>query len=182
MKKPKKADLITFLVNSITPEQWALISQLRGQPTPPTQTKKKSFLNGLFRKTRAHQTAKGIGRNLQKWLASKISEFTGVPCGKDEAISSRPMGQSGPDVFMSKRVRVMFPFTTECKSGNQWNLPAAIKQCRANLYDDTYWLVCLDRPSNRKDEGFSPIVVLDGEVFFLILKRAGELEGICQKS
>jgi hypothetical protein len=174
-KKLKKADLITFLANSITDEQWSLISELRGQPTPSTQGKKESFLNGLFRKTRTYASAKSIGRELQKWLARKISDFTGEPWGKDEAISSRPMGQSGPDVFMSKQIRKMFPFTAECKSGTQWNLPAAIKQCQANLYDDTYWLVVLDRPHARAEERILPLVVVDGKVFFKILKRAGEL-------
>jgi hypothetical protein len=180
LKKPKKGGLVKFLANSMTEEQWDLISQLRGQPTPPTQGKKENYLNGLFRKTRSHSTAKGIGRSLQQWLAAKISGFTGVAHGKDEEIESRPMGQSGPDVFLSKRVRKMFPFTAECKSGNQWGLPAAIKQCQANLYPDTHWLVCLDRPHARPEERIPPIVVVDGEVFFKILARTptGDLEDL----
>ena len=156
----------------MTDEQWELIAKLRGQPTPPTKIKKESYLNGLFRKTRTHASAKSIGRELQKWLASKISGFTGVPWGKDEEIESRGGSQSGPDVAMSKRVRKIFPFTAECKSGGQWGLPNAIRQCKSNLYADTpHWLVVLDRPHARAEERIPPVIVVDGEVFFKILAR-----------
>ena len=178
MTKPKvqkKGDLITFLTNSMTDEQWELISKLRGQPIPPTQGKKESYLNGLFKKTISRTSAKGKGRNLQQWACKKISEFTGLPWGKDEEIASREMGQSGADCRMSRNACRLFPFTLECKSGGQWNLPAAIKQCQANLYPGTTWLVCLDRPHQIKDQRVSPLIVIDGELFFKILQRAGEL-------
>jgi hypothetical protein len=167
-KRPKKANLISFLTNSITEEQWELISQLRGQPIPSTQGKKEAYLNGLFKKTITHASAKGKGRNLQQWMCKKISEFTGLPWGKDESIESRPMGQSGCDVRLSKSARKLFPFSVECKSGGQWNLPAAIKQCQANLYPDTDFLICLDRPHPQKEKRIAPIIVLDGETFFKI--------------
>jgi hypothetical protein len=177
-KKPKKEDLILQLQNSLSSEQWGLLTQLTGREPKDTPKAKANFLTNLFHKSRGHSTAKGIGRELQKWMASQISDFTGVPCGKDEEIESRPGGQSGPDVFMSKRVRRMFPFTSECKSGNQWSLPAAIKQCQANLYPDTKWIVVLDRPSQKKQDRIPPVVVIDGEVFFSILKRAGEIQDL----
>lgn len=179
--KLKKGDIVTFLANSMTGEQWEIISQLRGQPIPENQKKKESFLNGLFKKTITRASAKSKGRNLQQWACKKISDFTGLSWGKDEDVASREMGQSGADVRMSAHARRLFPFAIECKSGNQWNLPAAIKQCQANLYPDTEWLVILDRPSALKDERILPIVVVDGEVFFQILERAGELVDLLRR-
>lgn len=179
--KIKKGDIVTFLANSMTEEQWELISQLRGLPIPENQKKKETFLNSLFKKTITKASAKSKGRNLQQWTCKMISEFTGLSWGKDEPIASREMGQSGADVRMSARARRLFPFTSECKSGNQWNLPAAIKQCQANLYPDTEWIVVLDRPSQTKEERIPPIVVIDGEVFFQILHRTGELVDLLRR-
>lgn len=175
-KKISKGVLISQLQALMTIEQWELIAQLRGISTPATDKKKESFLNGLFKKRISVSSAKSKGRGLQQWLARKISEFTGLPWGKDEEISSREMGQSGPDIRMSSTARMMFPFTAECKSGNHWNLPAAIKQCRANLYPFTDWLVCLDRPSIHPNERILPIIILSGERFFEIITR----EALCQ--
>jgi hypothetical protein len=168
--KLRKGDIVTFLVNSMTEEQWSLISKLRGLPIPETQKKKEKLLNSLFKKTITRSSAKGKGRNLQQWACKMISVFTDLPWGKDEEIASREMGQSGPDVRMSTNARKLFPFTLECKSGNQWNLPAAIKQCQANLYPDTEWMIVLDRPSAIKEERISPTVVIDGKVFFEIIQ------------
>ena len=171
-KKLKKGELIKLLANSITEEQWDLISQLRNQPVPPTQAKKESFLNSLFHKTISRSSAKGKARNLQQWVCKKISELTGLPWGKDEEIASREMGQTGADVRLSQTARIRFPFTVECKSGDQWNLPYAIKQCQANLYPETDWMVVIDRPSNEKEKRIPPIVILDGEAFFRIMGLA----------
>jgi len=175
-KKPSKPELINQLRGLMTLEQWNLIAELRGIPIPATDKKKDNFLTGIFKKKISVSSAKGKGRNLQQWLANKISEFTGLPWGKDEEIRSREMGQSGPDVGMSSTARMMFPFTAECKSGNHWNLPAAIKQCQANLYPFTDWLVCLDRPSIHPDQRILPIIILSGERFFEIITR----EALCQ--
>ncbi len=168
MAKLKKEDLVALLVSSMTDEQWNLIALLRGQPVPSTVKKKENFLNGLFHKTISRDHAKSKSRNLQQWACKKISEFSEIPWGKDEEIASREMGQSGPDVRMSPNARKIFPFTLECKSGNQWNLPASIKQCQANLYPDTRWMVVLDRPDPKPDNRIPPVVVVDGELFFEI--------------
>ena len=169
--KLKKADYIKFLANSMTEAQWDMISKLRGLPTPTTQAQKENFLWGLFIKTRSRATAKGIARNLQKWLEGKIGELLNEPHGKDMEICSRAMNQTGPDVMMSPRICKLFPFTSECKSGNQWSLPYAIKQAQANLYENTDWMVVLDRPHLLKNERIPPIIVIDGEVFFRIIKE-----------
>lgn len=111
-------------------------------------------------------SAKGKGRRLQKWVASRIAEATGLECGKDCPIESRPMGQTGPDIRLDPPARVLFPFTVECKNSESWAVPAAIAQCKANLYPDTQWLVVLCKNRHK------PIVVLDAEAFFQLLEQA----------
>jgi len=180
MAKLKKHELISLLCNSMTDEQWDIISRLRNIPEPPTKAKKENYLNSLFRKKISVSSGKAKARNLQQWVCGKISEFSGLPWGKDEEIASREMGQTGPDVRLSANARRMFPFTVECKSGKQWNLPSAVKQCQANIYPSTEWLVVLDRPHRDVGKRMPPIVVVDGERFFRILKRCGELEGITE--
>ena len=117
-------------------------------------------------------SAKAKSRRLQTWVAEKIGELTHLPVGKDGDIESRPMGQSGADTRLSERARELFPFTTECKNAEKWELPKAIRQCKANLYPNTDWLVFLDK-NDCKDHK-NPIVILDAEVFFSILQRLGD--------
>jgi len=164
--KQSKADVVQQLCESLTDEQWELVSKLRGLPTPENRV---NFINNLFRKARSRKTAKGIARNLQQWACQKISDLLEISWGRDKEIESRVMGQSGADVRMNKNVYTRFPYTIECKSGVEWNLPKAIKQCQANLYPGTTWLIVLDRPSQKKEERIPPIVVIDGEEFFKIM-------------
>jgi hypothetical protein len=117
-------------------------------------------------------SAKAKSRRLQTWVAKKIGELTLLPVGKDCDIESRPMGQSGADIRLSEKARELFPFTTECKNTEKWELPKAIRQCKANLYPNTDWLIFFDK-NDCKDHK-SPIVVLDAAVFFSILQRSGE--------
>jgi hypothetical protein len=53
----------------------------------------------------------------------------------------------------------------ECKYQETWALPAWIKQAKANQKEGTDWLLILRK--NRMD----PVVIMDGAVFFEILKR-----------
>jgi len=174
-KKQKKEDLIKSLRDSLTVEQWSLIDQLQGRAVKegkkPSPTSRSNILNSLFVKTRCISTRKGISRNLQKWLENKIGDLLNESHGKDTEICAREMGQSGPDVALSPRIRKLFCFTIECKSGETWDLRGAIRQCRKNLYPDTNWMICLDRPHIKPNERFLPIICLDGQVFFELLKK-----------
>ncbi len=104
-------------------------------------------------------------RNLQEWCCERISKLTGIPWGKDELIQSRPMGQSGPDVVLLPGALDWFPWTVECKSAEQWNIPAAIKQVTANLYKGTSWLLIL-----KSKKIAHPIIIVDGNRFFELLE------------
>jgi hypothetical protein len=111
-------------------------------------------------------SAKDKGRRLQKLIAAKISELIDLPHGKDQPIESRPMGQSGCDIRLDAEARKRFPFSIEAKNSETWSLNATIKQCQDNCAEDMNWLVVLSK--NR----FKPIVVLDLDLFFSILKDA----------
>jgi hypothetical protein len=112
-----------------------------------------------------HAAAKDKGRRLQKWACRKISELTGIPWGKDCRIESRPMGQSGTDVRMDAGVLRLFPFSVECKAQESWSIHQWIEQARNNKQEKTDWLLIAKR--NRK----KPVVVMDGDAFFKLLKR-----------
>jgi len=108
-------------------------------------------------------SAKAKGRRLQQWAMRKISELTGIPCGKDELIASREMGQSGTDVRLIGKAQTMFPWSVECKYQETWSIPAWIKQAKENQKKGTNWLLFIKR--NQHEE----IVVLNADVFFDLL-------------
>jgi len=113
------------------------------------------------------QSAKAKGRTLQQWVCQKISDVTGIEWGKDKPIESRPMGQSGVDVRLEEDVLKVFPFSVEAKNCEKWALPTWIKQARQNQKEGTDWLLVIKK--NRME----PIVVMDAEVFFRIVKKGG---------
>lgn len=125
---------------------------------PPPKTKKE----GSKMKT---ASAKAKGRNLQNWVCQKISDLTGFAWGKDELIASREMGQTGTDVRLVGEAQERFPFSVECKNQETWSIPAWIKQAKENQKEGTDWLLVCKR--NR----MAPIVVMDAEQFFMLLKR-----------
>ena len=113
------------------------------------------------------QSAKAKGRRLQQYACEKISELTGYEWGSsgdDKPIESRPMGQSGTDVRMESHVRKLFPYSVECKFQESWSVPAWIEQARTNQTEGTDWLLIM------KHSQKSPVVVIDAEKFFEILK------------
>lgn len=109
------------------------------------------------------QSAKAKGRRLQQWAMRKISELTGIPCGKDELIASREMGQSGTDVRLIGKAQKMFPFSVECKYQETWSIPAWIKQAKENRKSGTNWLLFVKK--NQHEE----IVILNAKIFFKLL-------------
>lgn len=115
---------------------------------------------------------KAKGRNLQKWVAKKISNLLGIPWGKDELISSREMGQSGTDVRLIGEAKERFNFSVEAKNQETWSLPAWIKQAKSNQAKGTDWLLFIKK--NRHEE----IAVMSAEVFF---KIQGEITKLKEK-
>lgn len=110
---------------------------------------------------------KAKGRNLQKWTAKKISELLSIPCGKDELIASREMGQSGTDVRLIGEALKRFPFSIETKCQETWSMNQFIQQAKANQMDSTDWLLIVKKNHDK------PVVIMDAESFFNLLERIG---------
>lgn len=110
-------------------------------------------------------SAKNKGKRLQKWVAQKIADLICMELGPDCPIESRQMGQNGPDIRLDSEARKRFPFTVECKNTENWGVPAAIDQAKANCYQGTDWLLVLSK--NR----YKPVVVMDAEAFFRLLQQ-----------
>lgn len=108
---------------------------------------------------------KAKARELQKYVAQKISDITGIPCGKDELIESREMGQAGSDIKLIGPAKKAFPFAVECKRQEKLNLHEAIKQAKANQPEGTDWLV-VTRRSNEE-----AIITMDADKFFELYER-----------
>jgi len=110
------------------------------------------------------QSAKAKGRNLQNWVAQKISEVLNLPWGKDEMIASREASQSGTDIRLVGEAKERFPFSVECKWQEVWNVHSWIKQAQDNQEEGTDWLVIAKR--NR----MNPVVIMDAGRFFDLLR------------
>ena len=109
---------------------------------------------------------KAKARELQKLVAQKISDLTGIPCGKDELIESREMGQAGTDIKLIGEAKKKFPFAIECKRQEKFNLHDAVKQAKANQEKGMDWLV-ISRRSNE-----DAIVSMDLDAFFKLAQEA----------
>ena len=103
-------------------------------------------------------------RELQQWVAKKISYLIEKPYGKDEQIASREMGQTGVDIRLVEEARELFPWSIECKRQESWSIHNWIKQAKENRMPGTDWLLIAKR--NREDT----IAILDADVFFDILR------------
>jgi len=110
-------------------------------------------------------SAKAKGRRLQQWVAKQISKITGLPCGKDEVIESREMGQAGTDVKLYGLAKEKFPFSVECRNRETWSIPAFVEDAKKYKEKGTDWLLFVTK--NR----YGNLVVMDAEVFFDIYEQ-----------
>lgn len=108
-------------------------------------------------------SAKAKGRRLQQHVMNRISELIGIPCGQDEMIASREMGQSGTDIRLIGKAKRLFPFSVECKNQENWSVHTWIEQAKANETAKEPWLIFAKR--NRGDV----VVIMDENVFFEII-------------
>ena len=74
-------------------------------------------------------SAKAKGRNLQKWVVSKLVEHLDL---NPDDLESRPMGSSGEDVIMGVQSREVFPYSVECKNQEKINIWSSIEQAEQN--------------------------------------------------
>jgi len=79
-------------------------------------------------------SAKAKGRNLQKFVAKKITEIFRLREGDVESCS---MGAGGVDIKLSPAARDKFPFSIECKSTKKFPSLSALVQSENNAYEET---------------------------------------------
>ena len=107
------------------------------------------------------QSAKAKGRNLQKWVVSKLIETFDI---HPEDIKSCSMGAGGEDVVMARAAREKVPFSVECKNVEKLNVWDAYEQAKAN--SSGYEPIVVMKKNHKK-----PLVVLDAEHFIEIIKN-----------
>jgi len=105
-------------------------------------------------------SAKAKGRRLQQWVAKKISDVLNIPCGKDELIESREMGQTGVDVKLYGEAKEKYPYSIETKNTETWQLPATIRQVKTNIKKGTTWQIFLSK------NHYDPVMIMDAEDWF----------------
>lgn len=115
-------------------------------------------------------SAKAKGRRLQNLVAEKISNLLGIPHGKDQLIQAREMGQSGTDVKLIGEALEKFKFSVECKAQENWSVHDWIEQAKRNKIKGTDWLLVAKRSGNE------PVVVMDLDTFFRLLKQRPSLK------
>jgi hypothetical protein len=116
------------------------------------------------------QSAKSKGRELQKYIASRFSEITGIKCGKDCLIQSREMGQSGTDVKVIGDALKVIPFSIEAKRQESWSVHSWIKQAKENQLPETDWLLFARRNRDKA------VVFMEAETFFKLFEKLHRLK------
>lgn len=119
------------------------------------------------------QSNKAKARNLQKWVAERLSLLSGIPWGPEDEkeIQSRPMGQQGVDVILRGEAAERFPYSFECKSGESFQLVKSIEQARANEKKERPWIIVHKRKKFR-----NPIVMMDWDTFADLLAKGLDSE------
>jgi len=114
---------------------------------------------------------KAKGRNLQYWVCNQVANLFNITFDQQDdqcPIHSREMGQSGSDVYIrNKELYDMFPYDIECKNTENISVYSYIKQAISNTKSGRNWLVI------HKKNRSAPIVILDANHFFEILKERG---------
>ncbi len=111
---------------------------------------------------------KAKARKLQQWVCKKIAEVFNIEFNNQDEqclIHSREMGQKGVDVILRGRIYELFKFDIECKATETFNCYKDINQAKQNTKENREWLLIHKRKNNK------PIVVLDAEAFFNIIKE-----------
>jgi hypothetical protein len=116
--------------------------------------------------TISKKAAKEKGKRLQKWTASKISEFLNIPFGNEDEniIKSRPMGLNGTDVILIGDAKKKFPFSIECKSAESFSLTKTIEQVKKNTKVNESWLIIYKNKKLTK-----PVAIVDAELLIQLI-------------
>ena len=77
------------------------------------------------------KAGKAKGRRLQDRVSSDLREITGL--GVDD-IRPAPMGQKGPDVWMSTRAQTSLPFVFECSNVERLPIWSKLEQAQGHAH------------------------------------------------
>jgi hypothetical protein len=108
-------------------------------------------------------SAKSKGRSLQQWTRDQILSTFSEDLEYDD-IRSVSMGVSGEDLLLSPKARRFLPISVECKSRAAISVYGFYEQAKTNAKG--YEPICVIK-QNRS----SPLVVVDAEYFFKLLRR-----------
>lgn len=107
------------------------------------------------------QSAKAKGRRFQQWCRDLILEsFPGL---EPDDVRSTSMGAGGEDLQLSPAARRKFPYSVECKNVEKLSVWKAYEQAQANGANHEPLLLM-------KKNGKKPLVVIDAEAFFNLIK------------
>lgn len=120
-------------------------------------------------KTITRASAKGKGRNLQKWVAGKIADLLGIPYNQQDdqcLIHAREMGQAGVDIILRGEAQARFPFAVECKSSEGMSVQAFVTQAMKNAKPGIDWLVVYKCKMYAE-----PVAIVSWETFERLFKK-----------
>ena len=108
------------------------------------------------------QSAKAKGRNLQKYVCSRIlSMFSGL---HPDDCTSRSMGAGGEDILLSPLARRLLPISIECKNRASFAIYKDYEQAKANA--KTYEPVLIIKSNRQK-----PLIVVELDHYLSLWQR-----------
>jgi hypothetical protein len=114
-------------------------------------------------------SAKGKGRDLQKWVCERIADLFQIEYNQQDdncVIHSREMGQPGIDIIIRGYLKDFFPFAIECKSSEQLNLLKTIQQAKKNSKNNDWWIIVHKNKSMK-----NPAVIMSWDCFYSLNKE-----------
>lgn len=113
------------------------------------------------------QSAKSKGRNLQKYVVSRILHYFTELAPKD--VISRAMGSPGDDIMLSPKATELIPISIECKNNKSIAVYKFYEQAITN--SDGWEPIVIIKQNHSK-----PLVLVDLDVFLALSHLAYKKE------
>lgn len=113
------------------------------------------------------RSAKAKGRRLQQQIRDMILEV--FPELEKDDVRSTAMGQNGEDIQLSPKAREFIPLQIECKNKKEVSVINWLEQAKTH---GDYTPVVI-----AKQDYSDPVVVIDAQTFFKLLKDAHGSQG-----
>ena len=109
------------------------------------------------------QSAKAKGRRLQQWVRDEILKHN--PELNEDDVRSTSMGAGGEDVLLSQQARKFLPIQIECKNKSKSAVHTMYQQTKEHGEHHPVLVI--------KQDYDIPLVVIDAEWFFEMMRRLG---------